>query len=120
VLFNDSSDRQGRSKAYLAESWLSGDVANLTTGSLTASSWSFDGVFQKNKETLSVKFPGDLSTELEIASLNIYPLQFADPKEEQSLRKQGETLWSCRQKRYVSYIKSEEGPADNVSSVSVF
>lgn len=85
---------------------------------MTVSSWSFDGFFRNVKENISLKLPEDKSIKLQITSLEIYPLRFADPQVEQSLRNQGEAFWSCRYRRYINYIKDdEEECVDNVSGV---
>ncbi|KAK7226789.1 hypothetical protein V2G26_014792 [Clonostachys chloroleuca] len=43
------------------------------------------------------------NTEVEIADLNIMPLQYAPKETHEHLRKRGETFWKCRKRRLVSY-----------------
>jgi hypothetical protein len=73
--------------------------------------WSFDGVFQKTEKVLECRFKrtpskgrdAELDEEIEIKTLGIYPLKFADISVNDSLRERGEKFWSCRYRNYVEY-----------------
>jgi hypothetical protein len=53
---------------------------------------------------------------VEIRSLNNYPLQYATAEIRSLLEKRGKTFWSLRNRRFVSYMSSEEDELYNVCS----
>jgi hypothetical protein len=79
--------------------------------------WSFDGNFGRQETsidiTMSLANEGD---SVEIRSLKYYPLQYAAANMRSLLEKRGRTFWSLRNRRFVSYMRSEEDELYNVCS----
>lgn len=69
---------------------------------LICQSWNFDGKFYEATSYFELSWPAD-STELDIAELEIYPLQFDTSGLAERLRMRGEVFWQCRQRKYVAY-----------------
>jgi hypothetical protein len=51
---------------------------------------------------------------VEIRSLNRYPLQYAAAEMRSLLEKRGKIFWSLRNRRFVSYMRSQEDELYNV------
>ncbi|CAN9080616.1 unnamed protein product [Alternaria alternata] len=71
--------------------------------------WSFDGNFGRHETSTDIIM--SLASEedsVEIRSLNSYPLQYARAETRSLLEKRGKTFWSLRNRRFVSYMRSEE------------
>ncbi|SPO04285.1 related to TOB3 (member of AAA-ATPase family) [Cephalotrichum gorgonifer] len=70
---------------------------------LDAYTWVFDGSFKREEKGLTVFWPHGSGDEIPITSLDIYPLRFDRSGLREALRMRGETFWSCRKRRFVSY-----------------
>jgi hypothetical protein len=71
--------------------------------------WKFDGRFQKREVNLPLYMAIAYEEEsIEITSLDVYPLKYAPKKTKELLERRGRTFWSMRQRRYVSYLRSED------------
>lgn len=75
------------------------------SASITATSWSFDGNFQRNENTLQIHDLFSLSHAITICELDPFPIEFSNDKLEtlKNLRERGEMFWKCRARNYVSY-----------------
>jgi hypothetical protein len=71
--------------------------------------WLFDGVFAKRETRVGIVMAlGYEEESIEIKDLNIYPLQYASKEMRPLLEKRGRTFWSLRNRRFVSYTRSED------------
>jgi hypothetical protein len=71
-----------------------------------ADSIQFDGTFHKKVEIEDLAFPSSEDL-VNITDLDIFPLQYAGPYEEQNLLERGKRFWACRVAKYLA------GPADS-------
>lgn len=118
----NSKDDEGQKKAYLTKSWLQlpaggnskerGDLASLAT-SLLVSSWTFDGLFQENVESITIDDFKTSDEVVKITALSTYPMRYADPTFGTSLRKHGEMFWKFRNPCLVYYSEEDES-GDNI------
>jgi len=77
--------------------------------------WKFDGTFARQETRINVEMSLSHDEEsIEIRQLNHYPLQYADEGMRALLEKRGETFWSLRNRRFVSYMRSEDDELYNV------
>ncbi|RAL62438.1 hypothetical protein DID88_005004 [Monilinia fructigena] len=116
VILRTEKGDEGK-KAYLTKSWLdlpaggslkgSGEADGLTT-SLLVSSWTFDGLFQENVESITIDDFKMSEEVLKITALSTYPMRYADPAIGTSLRKQGEMFWKFRKPCYIYYSEQDE------------
>ncbi|KAH7333074.1 hypothetical protein BKA65DRAFT_507096 [Rhexocercosporidium sp. MPI-PUGE-AT-0058] len=88
---------------------------SIHTWKLSAWSWKFDGAFSRVKTshelTLEVRDKQEQS-EVDIDSLNLFPLSFADEATKALLQKRGEMFWKCRFKHLVSYRDEDNSALD--------
>jgi hypothetical protein len=92
---------------------------------VTITSWEFNGKFQKGHRQLVVenatKTYDSLSEkdgEVDITSLAIYPMRFAEKKLYKKLVARGQKFWDCRKKKLVSYMDPSESKEDSDMQVS--
>ncbi|KAI9738381.1 MAG: hypothetical protein M1834_008884 [Cirrosporium novae-zelandiae] len=71
--------------------------------SVSASSYHFDGVFEKVSTRLTLSYGDTKRKYMPIQELAVYPLQHAEDGLEDYLRGRGEKFWRCRHQNYVSY-----------------
>ncbi|KAI1773311.1 hypothetical protein F4818DRAFT_123908 [Hypoxylon cercidicola] len=72
--------------------------------SIKSRSIAYEGDFYCSFEQLTVKLNSDAEDdEVEIASLDVLPLEYASSAVRKMLRRRGETFWKCRKKYFVSY-----------------
>ncbi|PQE06116.1 hypothetical protein CJF30_00005059 [Rutstroemia sp. NJR-2017a BBW] len=112
-----------RKKAYLTKSWLfprlqdqsiaNGDPIPISVLSLSVSSWTFDGAFHEDIETIAIECLKNPDEIIKIPSLPVYPMRFADSAIGIALRKQGEMFWKLRRGGYV-YYSDEDGVNESV------
>lgn len=77
--------------------------------------WKFDGTYAKHETRVNVVMSlGYEEESVEIRNLNNYPLQYADKEMRLLLEKRGRTFWSLRNRRFVSYLRSDEDELHNV------
>jgi hypothetical protein len=77
--------------------------------------WKFDGVFSKVHVKLYLYMSVGYDEEsVNIKDLNICPLQHAEEGTRRLLEKRGETFWSLRNGRFVSYLRSDSDGLHNV------
>lgn len=77
--------------------------------------WSFDGNFGRHETTIDIMMSlANEGDSVEIRSLNKYPLQYAATETRSLLEKRGKIFWSLRNRRFVSYMRSEEDELHNV------
>lgn len=117
-----------RKKAFLTRSWLLptpqdptipyGDLRQ-TSLSLSVSSWTFDGAFHEEVESIAIEYPKNHDEIIKIPSLALYPLRFADSAIAIALRKQGEMFWKLRRGGYV-YYSDDDGANESVVSRQFF
>lgn len=74
-------------------------------------SWEFNGSFAKTKLQFDIALPTYEEDHLvQINSLAVHPVRFADDEMKNRLERRGKTFWSCRRKQLVSYqVEAEEG-----------
>lgn len=74
--------------------------------------WEFNGHFRKIPYTYSLRrFPRpsvSIETEVDITSLPVYPLRFAEPGTKEKLIARGHKFWNCRTRSLVCYRESGE------------
>ncbi|KAH7035821.1 P-loop containing nucleoside triphosphate hydrolase protein [Microdochium trichocladiopsis] len=73
---------------------------NTASLSVDTRSIVFDGLFRRNFERHVIDIPND--GEVDIKSLKLFPLDFAEPGTRERLSRRGRTYWKCRQQRFVS------------------
>jgi len=77
--------------------------------------WSFDGNFGRHETSIDIMMSlANEGDSVDIRSLNHYPLQYAAAEIRSLLEKRGKTFWSLRNRRFVSYMRSEEDELYNV------
>jgi len=77
--------------------------------------WEFNGTFARKETRIKVEMSLGYDEEsIDIRQLNHYPLQYADEGMRALLEKRGETFWSLRNRRFVSYMRSEDDELYNV------
>ena len=77
--------------------------------------WKFDGTYAKHETRVNVVMSlGYEEESVEIRNLNNYPLQYADKEMRLLLEKRGRTFWSLRNRRFVSYLRSDEDELHSV------
>lgn len=91
-----------------------GEADGLAT-SLLVSSWTFDGLFQENVESITIDDFKMSEEVLKITALSTYPMRYADPTIGTSLRKQGEMFWKFRNPCYIYYSEENESEENIVS-----
>jgi hypothetical protein len=75
----------------------------LWTWSLKCWSYKYDGLFWKSDQNVNIVLDcEDTDTEINIRDLDSFPLQYADEWKD-TLTRRGQTFWSCRYRRLVSY-----------------
>ena len=77
--------------------------------------WLFDGNFGRHETSIDIMMSlANEGDSVEIRSLNNYPLQYATAETRSFLEKRGKIFWSLRNRRFVSYMRSEEDELYNV------
>jgi hypothetical protein len=79
----------------------------ITSSTWTVHVWSYkyDGRFYRSKNRLDIDLKaGSMQEEVKMEELNTVPLKYANKEAEPLLKKRGESFWSCRNRRLVSYI----------------
>jgi ATPase family associated with various cellular activities (AAA) len=74
---------------------------------IDAWSWKIDGTFYHNPVLLTLELDFNDKAEKNIADLNIRPLEYVSDEVRDLLKRRGETFWSCRFKRFVSYKENK-------------
>jgi mRNA-degrading endonuclease RelE of RelBE toxin-antitoxin system len=125
VVLRTNKKEGSRKKAFLTKSWLlpslqdqsipNGDPIQSSFLSLSVSSWTFDGAFHEDVETIAIECPKNPDEIIKIPSLGVYPLRFADSAIAIALRKQGEMFWKLRRGGYV-YYSDDDGANETVVS----
>lgn len=78
---------------------------------LTFFQWSFNGVFRKDTFAIPLRSHAKLNIpekEIDITSLDIFPLRFADSEAYGKLSARGEKFWLCRKKRLICYKDTDQ------------
>lgn len=124
LVVRQQSDRPGITWVYKIDNypWPSGDSDEAAT----CHRWSFNGRFYKIQANLhfSHMFSQSQSAisaddgEVDITSINIFPLRFAKPELYNSLLARGSRFWSCRKKKIVSYHDPDLDGEDGSRGVS--
>jgi hypothetical protein len=70
---------------------------------IEAWSWKFDSTFYRENAHLTLELNENDSAEQNITDLNIRPLAYVTHDVKELLKRRGETFWSCRFRRFVSY-----------------
>ncbi|KAK8121675.1 hypothetical protein PG984_010345, partial [Apiospora sp. TS-2023a] len=117
-------------RGYKAASWLtktsaSGGDSNAIDGlekstyNLNVWYYNYNGGFWKGTEDLSFSIcTSENQPEIQIDTLSVFPLRFANTELGSRLERRGETFWKCRRRRYVSYTsKNEDKVLSNDESV---
>ena len=105
--------QSGWPKSTESNFWMEDEKYYVAEYKLSVKSWhwSFNGVFQRTEEVLTLPFVSesskgrtfDLDEVIGIRSLNCYPLKYALPSTQHLLRERGMKFWSCRRRNYVTY-----------------
>ena len=74
---------------------------------IEAWSWKFDGTFYHQNVLLTLELDFKDKVETNIADLNIQPLEYVSDEVRDLLKRRGETFWSCRSRRFVSYKENK-------------
>jgi hypothetical protein len=67
-------------------------------------SWKFDGGFRRVEERIHVSWPDSDASILPLTDLLAWPLRLYQSGLKQRLQRRGEEFWSCRHKKFVSYL----------------
>ena len=86
--------------------------SSTSSESMVTSRWSvdvwsykYDGRFYRSKNQLEIDLKaGYMQEEVKMEELNIVPLKYANKEAGPMLKKRGESFWSCRNRRLVSYM----------------
>ncbi|KAH8722460.1 hypothetical protein GQ44DRAFT_358600 [Phaeosphaeriaceae sp. PMI808] len=71
-------------------------------------SYKYDGSFYKAKSSVEIQIEAsEIEEELDISSLNVFPIKFASEEARSRLKNRGKVFWTCRERRFVSYNDSE-------------
>jgi ATPase family associated with various cellular activities (AAA) len=70
-------------------------------------SWRFDGTFSRRNVLSTLELDFNDKVEKDIADLNIRPMKYVSDEVRDLLKRRGETFWSCRFRRFVSYKETE-------------
>lgn len=94
---------QAYSVTYWLRVWAS--TSDKFSASVLATSWSFDGKFQRKETLLHIGDVPSLSHAFRISELNPHPKAFSDENIDitKSLRERGKMFWRCRGRNYVCY-----------------
>jgi hypothetical protein len=90
---------------------------------MDAFEWKFNGLFGKTEIKISLKMEGisdRTGGEMDITSLPIYPLRFAEDDVYERLKARGEKLWKCRTKSLVCYKEDKTESLGQPPRVSQF
>lgn len=94
-------------QAYSVKNWLRvwSTSSDKFAASVGATSWSFDGKFQRRDESLNIGDLPSLSHAFRICEINPHPKAFSDEEIgiTKSLRERGKMFWRCRGRNYVCY-----------------
>ncbi len=72
-------------------------------------SYGYDGGFYRNDSELSIRLKLDeKNPEIEIATLEVFPLRFASAELQSLVERQGRVVWKCRYRSLVSYEENRE------------
>ncbi|KAF4636197.1 hypothetical protein G7Y89_g1892 [Cudoniella acicularis] len=121
------NERFGQQQAYLAKSYLSTEGRNKSqhpesarpadfAGFIEGESWTFNGTFQNVVEHLPIGSLPSMTEEFKITDLNLYPIKYAEPGLESTLKERGEKFWTYRSKMYVSYSDEEDDDSYEIQS----
>ncbi|KAK1759718.1 P-loop containing nucleoside triphosphate hydrolase protein [Echria macrotheca] len=69
---------------------------------IECTTWDFDGAFYEAKQQLRVRWQHD-DDEIPIVKLTVYPLRYDTSGLKEKLLARGNTFWSCRGRRFISY-----------------
>ena len=120
----------GKWRAHVATSWPSNQNRNIKPPSIQETAWAssstpaglteasvtskwtiqawsykYDGRFYRSKSTVDINLKASsMQEEVKMEELNIVPLKYASKEAEPILKKRGESFWSCRNRRLVSYM----------------
>lgn len=124
LIVRQQTDRPGITWVYKIDSypWASPDCDQVGT----CHRWSFNGHFYKIQANLNFSFMYSQSQteispddgEVDITSLNLYPLRFAKPELYNSLLARGSRFWSCRKQKIVAYHDPDQDGEDGSRGVS--
>lgn len=67
-------------------------------------SWVYDGGFRKAEQTIHVPWPASRNSIIPITDLAAWPLRLDNSDLQQRLEERGRDFWSCRHRRYVTYV----------------
>jgi hypothetical protein len=99
------TQQEGFHRAYIAERFLGFKDYALR---LDCWSWEFDGSFRKSHVEISIPWPDPDASTVPISSLTAWPLRLDSSNLRQRLERRGREFWSCRHRRFVSYIAPSE------------
>ncbi|KAE8448392.1 hypothetical protein EG329_009456 [Mollisiaceae sp. DMI_Dod_QoI] len=126
ILIADSDHAPGQQEAYKATSWLtilnsddahpSGrDELSGFLGSLECTSWAFDGNFEQEEASIFLEELPSLTEPFKIQDMDLYPVEYAEPKLVATLRQRGVMFWKCRHRNYVCYREDSNIPNQKAS-----
>ncbi|KAK0612921.1 P-loop containing nucleoside triphosphate hydrolase protein [Bombardia bombarda] len=93
------SAQEGQLRGFLTTACHFGNDTVL----LECTTWSYDGAFCRTKESLRVTWPAGPEDEIPITELNAYPLRYGEAGLREKLIARGNTFWSCRKRKFISY-----------------
>ena len=81
--------------------------------------WAFDGAFESQTAENTIRLrTGDVDKEVDIDSLDYYPIQYGTKELQALLERRGRTFWNCRFKNFISYQEDDHGALSSVSQGS--
>ena len=79
-------------------------------------SWKFDGNFEKAPSSVQIKLStAEEDQEVEIDSLNYFPIRYDKNETEEKLKSRGRMFWKCRKRFFAMYQEPGYGSFSNVS-----
>ncbi|KAK1994919.1 ATPase [Colletotrichum falcatum] len=120
IIAQTSGGNMSQLNGSTAKSWLVIERADTKDfrASIMADSWGFDGSFH-NTTTIRRLDHGpveSLTENFDITTLPIYPARFAEKSIVKGLRERGKMFWSCRRRKYVSYVEDTQDAMQSAAS----
>lgn len=96
------------------------EVIRQCSWSIKSRSLAYEGDFYYHDQELTVKLKTEAEDdEVEIASLDVLPLEYASSEVRKRLKRRGKAFWRCRNKYFVSYEETSTDGKQEVCGISL-
>ncbi|KAI0465622.1 hypothetical protein F4859DRAFT_500237 [Xylaria cf. heliscus] len=99
-------------RGYLCTTWVQGGLKDYKSEHLTyylqTWNWEFDGVFTRDKSTLTLRLGMKDPSDKIIDDMEIRPLAYVNDSIKDRLRRRGAWFWKCRFRHMVSYHEEDD------------